>query len=152
MSSGKHRLLLLLNLLTFQVEGFLEVDLYSHFLSMQALVFLSLVTGSPSSPREQIQLTDLAGGKCLCWTGSQQWDRFQRQREEGAEEDTAAFSSSKAARRISWAGVHLQATDCKIHCINTVLDSQSERDTHETHISHSFIHIFHGFLYTSSMY
>lgn len=66
MSSGKHRLLLLLNLLTFQVEGFLEVDLYSHFLSMQALVFLSLVTGSPSSPREQIQLTDLAGGKCLC--------------------------------------------------------------------------------------
>lgn len=127
------KLLLILSLLMFKLQGFLAVSPHSNSLNVQEPVFLCLVKGRPSSPLWADSAQSPCNTKAFCWTGSY-W----------------CASSSKAMCRISKAGVHLQTTECKIHFIHIVF-KVIVKGIHKRHFSHSFIHIFHGFLYTSSM-
>lgn len=122
------------------MEGLLEVDLC---LSLACKNLFLSPKAATAPPTELNQLTEpckestfeLALGNY----------RFHSWLEEGAGEDTASFSSIRAAQRILQAGVCLQAADCKSECTDAVLGSQ--RDAHKTLLAHSFIHISHGFLF-----
>lgn len=127
------KVFLIWSLLMFKLQGFLAVSPHSNSPNVQEPVFLCPVKGHPRSPLWADSAHSPCNRKAFCWTGCY-W----------------CASSSTAMCRISKAGVHLQATECKIHFIHIAFKVKV-KGIHTRHFSHLFIHIFHGFLYTSSM-
>lgn len=146
-----NRLLLLFNLFHIVSGRIFRGRSLQSFSQYARTQFSSLQPKAPLAPAsELVQLTDLEES-FFAELALSDVTGLKAGLRKGQEKTLLLLAALRLGAGFSRQELTWKQLDCKVHFINTVLYSQSERDTHET-ISHSFIHIFHGFLYTSSMY